>query len=499
MVTALCMSVVAASPSGASAKTGGSSSLTIGLPSDPAPQGYDPLKYSSGQRLFYEALYNSLFVEGPKGQSEPSLAASYALSQGNTVATIQLEPGVAFSDGTPLDANAVVANLNRRGEAGLVAYTAFATGGASAITSVSATGADTVVITFASAQTSFASELTGEPGMIVNPNDFNSLGQAPAGSGPYVLKSAIRGSSYVLAKNPKAWHASQYSYQTITYKAITTAQALANAVVSGQVDIAALPDTSTVSFLKAQHVGLRSVRGAVVLFADWDINGLTAKPLGNLKVRQAFQLAINRNKLVDGLHPGDAATANAFPPGSEGYDPKLDAQWAYNPAKAKELLKQAGYPHGFTFSTVALPGSGLADEEAVANQLAAVGITMKIVTATSTAQLFAATNTEPLGYFSFTWPTDPIGGVTGVFVGGFGNPHHEMNAAVDSALTAAEGASGKAEVTALTQLNDALVDQGWLYPMYQQETYVAFNAHKVAPPTFPGSDPFPLLSTIKPA
>ena len=74
-----------------------------------------------------------------------------------------------------------------------------------------------------------------------------------------------------------------------------------------------------------------------------------------------------------------------------------------------------------------------------------------------------------------------------------------MNAAVDSALTAAEGASGKAEVTALTQLNDALVDQGWLYPMYQQETYVAFNAHKVAPPTFPGSDPFPLLSTIKPA
>src|SRR5215469_891074 len=59
-----------------SGSTGASAALTIGYDSDPAPQGYDPLLYAAGQRLFYESLYQSLFVQTANGGVANGLVAS---------------------------------------------------------------------------------------------------------------------------------------------------------------------------------------------------------------------------------------------------------------------------------------------------------------------------------------------------------------------------------------------------------------------------------------
>src|ERR1700743_83464 len=98
----------AASSGGATATGGGSTSggqaLTIGYDSDPAPQGYDPLLYGSGQRLFYESLYQSLFVETASGGGAPEPVSSYSYNAKKTQMTLTLKSGVTFADGSKLTA-----------------------------------------------------------------------------------------------------------------------------------------------------------------------------------------------------------------------------------------------------------------------------------------------------------------------------------------------------------------------------------------------------------
>jgi peptide/nickel transport system substrate-binding protein len=154
----------ASSGGGGGAAAGGSSSsggqaLTIGYDSDPAPQGYDPLLYGAGQRMFYESLYQSLFVETATGGAAPQLVSSFSYNAKKTEMTLKLKSGVVFSDGSKLTAQLVKENLDRRSNAKLQSYGAFAKGGAEEITSVAAPDASTVVLTFAAPQATFQTEL----------------------------------------------------------------------------------------------------------------------------------------------------------------------------------------------------------------------------------------------------------------------------------------------------------------------------------------------------
>src|SRR5580658_3055166 len=128
-VAALCLTACggAASSGGGTASGSGSTSgsgapsetLTIGYDSDPAPQGYDPLLYGSGQRMFYESLYQSLFVETSTGGAAPELVSSYSYNAKKTQMTLTLKSGVTFTDGSKLTAQLVMENLDRRSNAKL--------------------------------------------------------------------------------------------------------------------------------------------------------------------------------------------------------------------------------------------------------------------------------------------------------------------------------------------------------------------------------------------
>src|ERR1700733_3171848 len=101
-VAALSLTACGGAASGGSASGGGGSpppsqALTIGYDSDPAPQGFDPLLYGAGQRMFYESLYQSLFVETSTGGTAPGLGASYSYNAAKTQMTLTLKSGVTFS------------------------------------------------------------------------------------------------------------------------------------------------------------------------------------------------------------------------------------------------------------------------------------------------------------------------------------------------------------------------------------------------------------------
>jgi peptide/nickel transport system substrate-binding protein len=502
-VAALSLTACGSAAGGGSASSGGSGSasggqaLTIGYDSDPAPQGYDPLLYGAGQRLFYESLYQSLFVETASGAVAPELVASFSYNADKTQMTLKLKSGVTFTDGSKLTAQLVKENLDRRSNPKLQSYGAFAKGGAEEVTSVAAPDASTVVLTFAAPQATFQTELAGESGMIVGRDGISdpaSLQTTPDGSGPYKLSSAVTGSSYTVTRKPGA--AASYAYTTIDYKAFLDKSARVNAQISGQTDVSII-DPTTAATAQASGVTLAKNGGTVLTLLIFDKTGAISKPFGSTQVRLALSYAINRPAFVAALAKGSQPTANAFPQASAGYDPSLNTSYAFSDAKAKELLAQAGYPHGFSFTITASP-TDEAQLEFLQQQFAQVGVTMNVVETTSTAQLFAAINTQPMGFIPLPWPNE-IGVTAGVIVGGFANPRRTQSPAIGAALGAASNATGTAYPVALKRLNEALVNNAWVIPVAEQYAYAGYNAKKVTKPAFPGQDSYPLLTSLRPA
>ncbi|HTR94497.1 MAG TPA: ABC transporter substrate-binding protein [Trebonia sp.] len=503
-VSALTVAAMSLTACGSAASSGGTSdggtpsqTLTIGYDSDPAPQGYDPLLYAAGQRLFYESLYQSLFVQTSSGGVAPGLVASFSYNAKKTQLTLKLKSGITFTDGSKLTAQLVKENLDRRSNAKLQSYGAFAKGGAEQITSVTAPDASTVVLNFAAPQANFQTNLAGEPGMIVGQQgvtDPSSLETAPDGSGPYALSSAVKGSSYTVTRRAGA-ATGTYPYSTIVYKPFLDKQARANAQISGQTDVSIL-DASTAATAQSNGVSLAKNGGTVETLLVFDKTGSTAKAFGNKDARLALSYAIDRAAFTAALAKGSHPTANAFPQASPGYDTALDASYAFSVAKAKQLLTQAGYPNGFSFTITSSP-TDEAQLEFLQKEFAAIGVTMNITETTSTAQLFAAVNTQPMGFIPLTWASE-IGITAGVLVGGFANPHRTSDPVIGAALGAASNASGDGYPAALKKLNDALVDEAWVIPVTEEYSYAGYNAKKVTKPVFPGQDGYPLLTSLRP-
>jgi peptide/nickel transport system substrate-binding protein len=478
-----------------------SDTLTIGLNSDAAPGGYDPQLYSAGQWQFFSSMYDALFVTNEKGEVVPSLVDSFENNADNTETTLTLIDGVTFTDGSTLDAELVKANLDRRDEDNdeLLIKGTLGKGGANEIKDVAAPDDKTVVITWATPQARGENALADQAGAIVGADaaaDPDSLETAPDGSGPYTLNegATTRASSYTMDKNDKAWNADAFTYETIVYKVITDRQALANAVVSGQVDVAGQLDSTTVDLVKSKQ-SVVSSGGTIVGFPVTDKTGDVNPAFASVEARQALGYGIDREAIVKDLHPASRATTQLFPEGSEGFDPALDEEFGYDADKAKQLLADAGYPDGFDVSITVL-GQPTEDQIAIQDQWKKVGVNLTFNNATSTDQLFAAVRTDPLLFGPFAVGQQPAGFVAGVVVGGFMNPTHTKDPVVDGALGKALGATGDDQAAALKDLNRALTEQAWYIPVYEDFIYYGYDADKVAEPGLAGNNGYLVLPSI---
>jgi peptide/nickel transport system substrate-binding protein len=489
--------------SGSGTSTGASNTkVTIGEDADAAPNGYDPLLYSQGQFNFFAGLYDSLFVTDATGKASPSLVSSSTDSPDHTKLTLKLRQGVTFTDGSTLDSAVVKANLDRRSDKTLAAYGQLAATGSSAIAAVATPDAQTVVVTWAKPQTDGPAALADEAGTIVGSKglkDAASLKTTPDGSGPYTLDAGntTRASTYTLTKNTKAWSAKSFPYQTLVFKVITDPQALANAVVSGQVDAAGQLKPTTLELVKSRQ-SIAQVGGTIVGFPIADKTGKTNPAFAKTEVRQALSYGLDRASLVKQLHPGAKATAQLFPAAATGFDPALNTKYAYDPAKAKQLLAQAGYPNGFTIDLTVL-GQPTDDEVAIQKQWQQIGVKLNFVTATSTDAVFAAAQTQPMLFGPFAIGSNPAGFVAGVVYGGFMNLQHAKDPNIEAALGGALGGTGAVKDAALKKLNAAITDDGWYLPVYEDYIYFGYNKAKIAKPELYGSYGQMVLSSIKPS
>jgi peptide/nickel transport system substrate-binding protein len=507
-VAASALALAGCTGSADSAESGSasdSSKLVIGLESDQAALGYDPLRYGSGQRMFFEGLYDSLFVLDAEGQVVPDLVTNFEYNEEQTELTLDLDTSATFAEGSTLTAELVKQNLDFRGNPDLSAYSGFAAGGEQEISEVTVVDDDTVTLTFAAAQPGFEANLVLPAGAIVGPagvTDRSSLDATADGSGPLEIDTdaTIKGNSYLLVKKDGAAAAEDYPFDSYEFRPILDPQARVNAAISGEVDLAYIT-SATQEQVEAAGVGLVANGGVVQNLLPFDKNGSLAPQFGDPRVWNALSIAIDREAYVNAIHPGDIPTANALPAESPGYIPELEDDFAYDPDAAKALLAEAGYPDGFAFDFVINQGSQR-DLEAIQPYWAEIGVDVTLKNASSTEELFAAVQTTPMGGpIPLTW-TNPAGNVFGVLFG-FANFHGAENPEIQAAAGAYGAAAGAgdtdAQEAALTDLNSAIVNSGWLLPLFEQLSPWAYNTSALDEPTFPGTDSFPILSTLQPA
>jgi peptide/nickel transport system substrate-binding protein len=500
VIAAVAATSLAACGGGSGGSSSGSASdtVTVALNADASPNGYDPLLYSQGQFQFFAAMYDALFVTDPDGKVQPSLVTSFSNSPDNLQLTLKLKEGVTFADGSTLDSTLVKANLDARSNDKLLINGTLGAGGSQEITDVSAPDPQTVVITWAKPQAQGQNALADTNGVIVGKDGVanrDSLAAKPDGSGAYTLNTGktTKGSTYTLDKNAKAWNAGDWSYDHITFKVITDPQALANAVVSGQADVATQLDQTTVALVDAKQ-STTKVGGVIVGFPVFDKLGSTNPAFKDPNVRLALSYGIDREAIVKDLHPASKATAQLFPSDSKGFDESLNKQYAYDADKAKKMLADAGYPN--LSIDLTYPGQPTPDLLAIQSQWKKIGVTLNIVPATSTDQVFAAATTQPLGFGPFGVGSNPAGFVAGVVVGGFANLQKASDPAVQGALGKALGSTGAEQEAALKDLNASITNSGWYLPVYEDFTYTGYNADKVAEPKWAGTNNFLVLQSI---
>ena len=324
-----------------------------------------------------------------------ALASSWTVAPDHRTWTFTLRKGVTFQDGTPFDADAVIFNLDRYLKKGSPYYTA-ALGAAAQeyagdIVSYHEVDADHVVLVTKSANGHFTDDLTHI--LMASPTAVRRYGdtgfaQHPVGTGPFSLVSQTPGQEVDLTANTHYWRGAP-KLDKLVVKALPDPAARTAALLSGGANMIDYPNPDDISRLRSD--GARIDTNSYDHIWYWILDESKA-PWNNVLVRQAANYAINRHTIADDLLHGTAGPAyQAAPKGTLAYDPAGNL-YSYDPAKAKRLLAQAGLAHGFT-TTVTVPTAGSGNllpvpiSEAIQQDLAAVGITVKIRTTDWSTQL----------------------------------------------------------------------------------------------------------------
>lgn len=346
-----------------------------------APSSFDPVASAAGRRLQYLWLvYDALIRIGPDGEPQPGLATSWTYSENNTVFDMTLREDVTFSDGTPFDAEAVKANLERARQTSGPQTSQLAL-----VESVEVTGAHQVRINLSAPNPALPVIFSQNMGMMVSPPALahpDELALSPAGAGPYELDTAatVPDDRYVFVANDDYYDPEAYPFEEVTIRVIEDRPAILQALQTGDLDGG---EGNAEVAQAAEGAGLDVITqptdSASVMLLDRA--GEIVPALGDVRVRQALNLAVDRAAIVDAVLQGRGKPTSQFiSPGQEGYDEELDDHYGYDPDRARDLLADAGFADGFDLPILTSPTSTPV-VEAIAGFLGEVGVNVEIVPA----------------------------------------------------------------------------------------------------------------------
>lgn len=413
-VTALAL-VGTTACSGSSSGSGGTSDardLVIGATAQ--PQSMDPTTTAGSaipQALLYN-LYETLVKVDEEGDIKPLLASSYQVSTDRLTYTFTLQDKAKFSSGNPVDATAVVANINRvRNMAKGQYYSEM-----SDVASATATDTHTVTVKLKKPSQQWLYNMTTAAGMIADPKSFSTLASKPVGSGPFAFDSWKQGDSVNLKRNQEYW-GTPPRFDAVTFRYFSDANAMTSAMKSGDIDVISdltTPDAIDQFSDTSQYTVTQGTsNGIVTLGMNQGAGGNAA--LRNLKVRQAINYAINRKELLASVWGGKGTLVGSMVPPTDPWYVNLSNTYPYDPAKAKQLLAASGVKNiSLRFRVPTLP-YGPSSAQFIASELKQVGINvtveeidfprwLKEVYGAGNYDLTVVNHTEPRSMLNFANP-----------------------------------------------------------------------------------------------
>lgn len=308
----------------------------------------DPLQGTdAASSRLQQLIFNSLLRKNEKFEYVGDLATDYQVSDDGKAVTFTLHDGVTFHDGKPLtsaDAKYTLDALLASKKNKAAAFFETAPGGQPQpyIVAVEAPDPLTLVIRLRKPWSSLLGNLVSVP--VIPQGSFDTQAKHPVGSGPFKYVSRDESQLLVdLEANESYWQGAPQIKQ-LRVRTIKDANTLQAELLSGRIDlVSGAANLSPDSFMflgQIPRLQVKQFPGANIVYLGFNCE---RPPLDNVRVRQAIAYAINRESLVRDLMLGQARVASSIlPESSWAYDP--GQQYPYDPARAKQLLDEAGFP-----------------------------------------------------------------------------------------------------------------------------------------------------------
>ena len=323
--------------------------------------------------LLHHNLYENLVQVDSKGELHGQLAQSWDVSPDGLAYTFHLRAGVRFHDGTPCDAEAVRESFLRLLDpATAVPHPEYFAN----IAQVEAPDTLTVRFVLKEPDPAFLPTLAlGDA--VVTPVE-GDLSTCPVGTGPFKFSEWHPGDRLVLERNPDYYLPGIPKLDRVEFRFIPDPSAQLAALKAGDVDLVA-ELTPEIAAGLVHTPGYRVISGPQNLVQLLAINNARA-PFSDLRVRQALAYAVDREEIIRLVSFGFGTPIGSHIPTATPF--YADMTWVYphDPDRARELLRQAGYPNGFS-TTLTLPENyplHVRTGEVIAAQLSRVGIEASI-------------------------------------------------------------------------------------------------------------------------
>lgn len=332
---------------------------------------FDVGELQGGQQLYYwQPVYETLIHRAPNGTLEPNVAAEWGFTDTRTF-ELTLTEGLSFADGTPITTSSIEAVMDRfrAGSGPDAQYLAV-------VEEIEIVDELTMVLHLSEPDPGLPYKLTSSAGAVANPAVFDDpdVQRVPGASGPYVLDEGrtTPGSSYTFVRNENYWAPETYPYDEVTVVVLEDLTARVNALRSGQVDVAVL-DGPSAGEIESAGLAITQQSASFEGLWLWDRTGEKVPALGDARVRQAMNMAIDREGIVESLMLGyGVPTDQIFKPGTDGHLEGADA-YPYDPEAARDLMAEAGYADGFDL-TMPASASFAYLQPTIESQLGEIGI-----------------------------------------------------------------------------------------------------------------------------
>lgn len=371
LITGLVTAALLASVNGAFAKQ----TLVVGEVLE--PPGLDPTANAASaiRRVTYANLFEGLVRIAEDGSVQPALAESWDISDDQLTYTFKLREGVKFHDGEPFNCSVVKFSYER---AVAPDSTNAQKGLFEPIEKTECTDDNTAVVTLKRPTSTFLFGMGWGDAVMISPNSAENNKTNPIGTGPFKFKRWVQGDRVEFERNPDYW-GMPAKVENVTFVFISDPSAAAAAIMAGDVDVfAEFQAPELLNRFKSDEnlqVEVGTTAGKVLM----PLNN-AREPFNNLKFRQALAHAIDRSAFIDAVSSGYGEPIGShYTPVDPGYV-DLNDVYPYDPAKAKQLLEEAGIAEGTSFTiTLPPPAYSRRGGEIIAAMLAEIGLQANLV------------------------------------------------------------------------------------------------------------------------